>query len=439
MNPKLRIILIIIGLVTLLLLTIFVVPRGSSLYYQMRGGQHVEYVLRTSEGIQELACEQLPESRQADIEEVELSLADLNRAVRLNRGNSQAYYYLGKAHCLLGEPEQAVDHYQTIIELRPNNPLGYIGLGFAYEAQCTKKQKVIDVDLISTQGWRQCNDQELRDNIVAMWQTGGANAQQFLDNGIQAQSQQRYEEALIWYGRANAVQPDLVDPYFRSGLIYSDLLDWRIAAQLFEQAINLKPDDRDALYQLGLVYERVQEWEQALRAYEQALEGSGQVGLSNIYFRIGRLKEYSLSPRDYQGALIAYDEALNLDQYTIAPWQKTNTYYEKGVIFYRQSQFKEAIEQYQIALALQPNHYLAKIGLATALWKNGQAQEAENIALSAIEIDPLDKSAYNLLGNIFFEIGEFEQSEEMYLYVLELDPDDSNALEGIKALQSNQP
>ena len=59
MNPRLRTILWGIGLATLVIIAVFLVPRGLSLYYQSRGGQHIEYVLRSQEGLQELVCEPL--------------------------------------------------------------------------------------------------------------------------------------------------------------------------------------------------------------------------------------------------------------------------------------------------------------------------------------------------------------------------------------------
>ena len=46
MNPRLRSILIGIGLLTLAIVAIVLIPRGLSLYYQSRGGQHIDYVLR---------------------------------------------------------------------------------------------------------------------------------------------------------------------------------------------------------------------------------------------------------------------------------------------------------------------------------------------------------------------------------------------------------
>ncbi len=111
MSPRLRVPLIIIGFITIIVIVIFVVPRGLSLYYQIRGGQQIEYVLRFEEGIQELVCEPLLPTNEEARKEVENGIDDLTRAIRLNKDNAQAHYSLGKANCLLGDPGEAKENY----------------------------------------------------------------------------------------------------------------------------------------------------------------------------------------------------------------------------------------------------------------------------------------------------------------------------------------
>ena len=175
MNPRIRPVLIIIGLITLVVVSIIVIPRGLSLYYQTRGGQHVEYVLRSTEGIQELVCEQLPVNNEDGRNEVEQAVVDLNRAIRFNKNNAQAYYYLGKANCLLGKPSESKEDYLRYTELRPDNPLGYIGLGFAYE--------------------------ELGDTSAAgnAWRSADLTASDFNQAGDEVFKEEQYEDACLLY------------------------------------------------------------------------------------------------------------------------------------------------------------------------------------------------------------------------------------------------
>jgi len=185
MNPKLRSVLIVLGILTLVFVGFFVIPRGVSLYYQIKGGQQVEYVLRGSQGIHELVCEQLPDTNEAAINEVEQAIVDLYRAKRFNKNNSQAYYYLGKANCLLGNPAEAAENFELYTQIRPKNPLGYIGLGFAYE--------------------------ELENFVEARsaWEGVDLNVQSFSAAGDEEFEAEQYEDSVRWYERAGLMGGEL--------------------------------------------------------------------------------------------------------------------------------------------------------------------------------------------------------------------------------------
>ena len=166
MNPRLRSILIGIGLLTLVIIAIVLIPRGLSIYYQSRGGQHIDYVMRSVEGIQELVCEPLPESNRGAIEEIEKGIEYLQRAVRFNGHSAQSYYHLGKAYCLLNSPSLAIEVYRKFMELNPQNPLGHLELAFAYNKYCITRQYG-DEDRIEDDfnGTLICNNPEILINI----------------------------------------------------------------------------------------------------------------------------------------------------------------------------------------------------------------------------------------------------------------------------------
>ena len=90
MNPRLRSILIGIGLLTLVIIAIVLIPRGLSIYYQSRGGQHIDYVMRSVEGIQELVCEELLSNDTEARDEVKNGIEDLNSV--LDSCNSPFYF-----------------------------------------------------------------------------------------------------------------------------------------------------------------------------------------------------------------------------------------------------------------------------------------------------------------------------------------------------------
>ena len=136
MNPRLRLILFVIGLSTILVVGIFLTPRALGLYYQIKGGQLLQSTLRTTEDVRDLGltCLAIPKEKKAAISKVEDAAGKLLKALQFDPGNDQAQLYLGQAYCLLGDPEKAKGYYLTYSQSRPNNPLGHIVLGFAYDA-----------------------------------------------------------------------------------------------------------------------------------------------------------------------------------------------------------------------------------------------------------------------------------------------------------------
>lgn len=193
MKPKLRTALIIIGVVTIVIIVVVLVPRLSSVYFQIRGSQRVEYVQRFELGLQELVCEPLSPINEEARNEVERGIGDLDRSITLNNKNSQAYYYLGKANCLLGDVDNAIGYYSRYTEIRPQNPMGYIGLGFAYE--------------------------KLGERSLAKdsWLKAGLTPHDFVRSGMENYKQGKITEALSWLLRA-AVMGEEVDSsvnYFR--------------------------------------------------------------------------------------------------------------------------------------------------------------------------------------------------------------------------------
>ncbi|MEA3308229.1 MAG: hypothetical protein U9Q70_01775 [Chloroflexota bacterium] len=54
-------------------------------------------------------------------------------AAQADPHNAQAQRWLGRVALLRGKPLQAVEHFSDVVQLRPDNPLGYWELGLAYE------------------------------------------------------------------------------------------------------------------------------------------------------------------------------------------------------------------------------------------------------------------------------------------------------------------
>ncbi len=186
-NPYRYLLVSVAGLVSLLLL-IWLAPRGIALYYQSQAGDLLERAQRATEGeaAEHWDLPRTPVTSTEGQSQTAQAVADLQRSLQYNPGDSHPYLLLGRAYLLAGRFDQAIQAYRTYATLRPKNPLGHLELGFAYEAQC--KSEAGDAALICPAA-------------IAKWQAGGSSAAQFLARGDEALEQSRMAEALVWYQR----------------------------------------------------------------------------------------------------------------------------------------------------------------------------------------------------------------------------------------------
>jgi protein O-mannosyl-transferase len=123
-----------------------------------------------------------------------------------------------------------------------------------------------------------------------------------------------------------------------------------------------------------------------------------------------------------------YDKAL--EQFYIALKINPNdgkSYYHLGSVYLNKGLFDKAIEQYRIALKLMPDNASFHYNLGTAYLYKGlydRSIEEYNIAL---KLKPDYASAYNNMGNAYMQKGLFDKAVECYRTALKLLPDYADA------------
>jgi tetratricopeptide (TPR) repeat protein len=100
----------------------------------------------------------------------------------------------------------------------------------------------------------------------------------------------------------------------------------------------------------------------------------------------------------------------------------------------RQGQTKEAIENYKIALQLDPKLPGLHFELAELMNTSPEAggiDEAEKEYQAALQVNPLDEKSESRLGNIAAQRGALDEAQQHYTRALELQPDDPDAIVGL--------
>lgn len=359
MNPKLRSVLVAIGIITLVIIAIILIPRGSSVYYQARGGQQIEYVLRNTEGIDELVCKQLSANDEITLKEVNKGIEDLNRAIELNKNNSQAYSYLGKAHCLLGEFEEAKENYLQYLQLRPENPIGYVGLGFVYE-------KLDDPS-----------------SAREAWNMAGITPSQFTQNSIQSYQENKITEALRWLFRASEMGEDV-----RSSVHYFRSL----------QAIQSNdPVKGQAMLELAVK------------------ENNGWVNPEiefNAWFSWGKIL---LEQERNKKAEDAISYSINLDPKGVPSYDLSEAYRFLGLSQWAQEEYTIARINFERAIEVNNNNPWAHIHYGKLLWILDQnlISEIQDEFNIAFEIAPLSPTVWESAIRFWIENNHSDKAEQL--------------------------
>ncbi len=97
---------------------------------------------------------------------------------------------------------------------------------------------------------------------------------------------------------------------------------------------------------------------------------------------------------------------VNLNLFDVGLTNPIQYHYQQGIIYDRQGDYSRAIEQYQKALAIWPNHFPSRHNLAYDFYRQGDYQSAIDNFTWAIGARPGNAEAFNNLGLAYRAAGD---------------------------------
>jgi tetratricopeptide (TPR) repeat protein len=236
---------------------------------------------------------------------------------------------------------------------------------------------------------------------------------------------EQWDEAIASYqqGLERAVKP-MPDLRTRWGIVLSRQERWEEATAQFREALALDPQSADALLQWGLVLQRQNRWEEAVAKLGEAAE----VGTpdTRVLFYLGAGLEQAsrqLDRREYfDRAVATFRRLLELDPddaYTLN--YLGYMFAEKGI------NLDEAVEMLLRAVELEPGNSAFYDSLGWAYYRLGELAQAEEYLARAVaaldDHDPEEQAViFDHAGDVARALGKDDEARRHWTRALELGP-----------------
>ena len=322
-----------------------------------------------------IGAEFLPEfveyyNRGLDLIESENYLAAveaLKKAIQIDPSREEAYYALGSVYLVdLAKTTEAIEAFQIVIKLAPNNAPGHQMLGIAY----------------------------------------------FKRN--------EYQKATQALRRAIELEPKAQDnsyhPHYDLGLVYLKQNKFDAAIQFFEQAIQLNPDHISAYYSLGNAYIRggnIKKGVEQIKKYEALKPYANRVSQLET-----ALRKIPKNPAElwYQLGLVhlqygKFEKALKPLEKSIELIPNNRAVYNTlAACYMRLNHFDKMQQACEAAIRLAPNEANTHNNLGMSYSLQGKYLEAMNSFLTAIRLDRENSKFHQNLGKVYERLGEAEKA-----------------------------
>jgi tetratricopeptide (TPR) repeat protein len=254
---------------------------------------------------------------------------------------AEAYFNMGNALAQVGRLQDAVEHYEQALRIKPDYATAHYNLGVAL-AQLGQMQEAAG-------HW----EQALRLNPDY--------AKAHYNLGIGLVQAGRVQDGIGHYEQAIQIKPDFVDAHYNLALAFRQVGKLNEAIAHFEQALRLNPDDAEAHNNLGIALSRTGQLPEGIRHFERAVQlkpnfADAQSSWGNALLQAGSVAE----------AIQHYRQALRLQP------QSADIHCNLGKALASLGNTPEAIWEFEQALRIDTDFVDAKTNLVKAQAAQGR-------------------------------------------------------------------
>lgn len=290
----------------------------------------------------------------------------------------------------------------------------------------------------------------------------GSGGQDDLDVGTQHYKRGKYQEAIISFKKATAMDPGLIKAwenmgwaYYKSGQTNNALHTWETILKIqpdnqgirkavgfllmetnqWRSAIphltgSLKSDPKQNLIRLrlGKAHQKIGQTRRAETLFKQALkiQPDSREALSHLADIYGKSGKRDLTVSLIKNFLASYPGSLTDE---IRKWivgKLSSTYARQGDELFHKSRFKQAEAAYKQALNWKASNKTTLENLGWALEKQGKYDEAVEAWLKVVALGFTGAQLFHQIANAYYHSEKFDQAETWYQNTAGVDTSNKN-------------
>ena len=323
--------------------------------------------------------------------------SDIKNAIQLYPKDAEVYEYMARYYGVIGKQKNAIEEINKSIKLDSLNPQFFQWRAEFY-AEINQNDKALSdytraIDLDSYNPLRYTNR--------------AYHLLYYSDD---------FESVLNDFSKAIELSKNNSENWYRRGYFYYfDLQDIKKAMEDFEVALQINPTDINVINMIGLIHKKNNKLELAINEYNKCITLQESAPESAAYCYSNRAEIYA-----EQGKL---DEALN--DYSIAIELDPNNplRYNNRALFFQdyKEDFNSAFLDFSKAIELDPKStpYWYNRGSLFFLFMNDDKKAIEDFN-QVLKLDPSDIDAINSIGLIYLEQDKIDLAISQYEKGIEL-------------------
>ena len=357
--------------------------------------------------------------------DLDQALIIANQFLKTNPNHPGALNLTGLIERQQGNLAQAISAFQQAITLNPTEPIYHCNLGAVYLRSCRYGEAIAAcqqalqlrpdyTNALVTLGSTYFAIEQYREAVTAYQQAVTLNPDQALYQAYWADALRESGQifaAIKAYEKALALAPELPYAIGNLGLTLLGVGQPERALDYCRQAAEYEPNSSNNWMNLGTVYRTLGSLAEAMEAYGKAYDPNDPSAM--LCTLIGQVwQEVS----DLQQATLWFNQALAIEPDRI----DTRCALAEAILLLGDTE--TAITRFQEITREHPDYSQAYVGLSKALWEDGNAEEAVEIAQRAVDLMAEDAQIKSHLATILASAGNVEAANTANREALAVNP-----------------